>query len=50
MRHLEGFQYATALYLDMGHYTIRLSSTSQYMMAIVTEFGKFKYNHLIIVM
>ena len=28
----------------MGYYTIRLSPASQYMMTMVTEFGKFRYN------
>ena len=30
----------------MGYYTIRLSSDSQDMTTIVTEFGKFRYNRL----
>ena len=30
----------------MGYYNIRLSPTSQDMTTIVTEFGKFSYNHL----
>ena len=30
----------------MVYYTIRLSPVSQDMMKIVTEFGKFRYNHL----
>ena len=46
MEKLEGFQYATALDLNMGYYTIRLSPTSQYMTTIVTEFGKLRYNRL----
>ena len=41
---LEGNQYATALYLNMEYYTIRISSTSQFMMAMVTEFWEFRYN------
>ena len=32
------------LNLIMGYYTIRISPSSQDMMTIVTEFGKFKYN------
>ena len=44
MKQLEGFQYATALYLNMRYYTLRLSPASQYITTIVTEFGKFKYN------
>ena len=46
MQQLEGFQYATTLYLNMGYYIIRLSPTSQDMTTIIIEFGKFKYNHL----
>ena len=46
MQQLEGFQYTTALDLNIGYYTIRLSPASQYMTTIVTEFGKFKYNRL----
>ena len=46
MYHMEGFQYATVLYLNTEYYTIRLSPTSQDMTTIVTEFGKFKYNRL----
>ena len=30
----------------MGYYTIIISPDSQYMTTIVTEFGKFRYNHL----
>ena len=36
----------TALNLNMGYYTIRLSPASQDMTTIVTEFGKFRYNRL----
>ena len=46
MTQLEGFQYATALDINMGYYTIRLPPTSQDMAKIVTEFGKFRYNRL----
>ena len=46
MQQLEGFRYATALYLNMGYYTIRFSPASKYMTTIVTEFGKFRYNCL----
>ena len=45
MQQLEGFQYATALYLNMGYYTIRLSLASQDMIKLFTEFCKLKYNH-----
>ena len=40
MQQLEDFQYETALDLNMGYYTIRLSPASQDMTTIVTEFGK----------
>ena len=43
---MEGFQYATTLYLNRGYYTIRLSPASQDMKTIVNEFGKFRYNRL----
>ena len=46
MQQLEGLQYATALDLNTGYYTISLTPTSKYMMIIVTEFEKFKYNCL----
>ena len=46
MQKLEGFQYATALDINMGYYNIRLSPASQDMTTIVTEFGKFRYNRL----
>ena len=46
MQQLERFQYAEALDLNMGYYTIRLSPASQYIFTIVTEFGRFRYNCL----
>ena len=46
MQKLEVCQYATALDLNMGYYTIRLSPISQDMTMIVTEFGEFRYNRL----
>ena len=46
MHKLEGFQYEKALYINMGYYNIRLSPASQYTTAMVTEFGKFRYNRL----
>ena len=46
MQQLGGFQYETALDIEMGYYTIRLSPASQDMTTIVTEFGKFRYNRL----
>ena len=46
IQQLEGLQYDTTLYINMGYYAMRLSSASQDMTTIVTEFGKFRYNHL----
>ena len=46
LQELEGFQYATALDLNMGYYRIRLSDKSADMCTIVTEFGKFRYRRL----
>ena len=46
MQQLEVFQYATALYINMGYYTIRLSRASHYVTMIVTEYGKLRYNRL----
>ena len=43
MQQLELLQYATALYINMGYYTISLSTASNDMTTIVTEFGKFRY-------
>ena len=48
MQQLEGLQYATALYLNMGYSTIRISPDSQDMTNIVTEFGIFRYNLLLL--
>ena len=46
MQRLEGFQYATKLFINMGYYTIILSPASQDMTTIVTEVGKFRYSRL----
>ena len=46
MQQKEGLQYVTALYLNMGYFTISFSPSIQYMMTIATKFGKFWYNHL----
>ena len=43
---MEGLQYASALYLNIGYYTIMLLPASQEITTIFTEFGKFKYNHI----
>ena len=44
MKQLELFQYAKALDLNMGYYTINLSPISGNLTTIVTEFGQFRYN------
>ena len=36
MKELEGFQYATALDLNMGYYTLRLDPLSQDICTIIT--------------
>ena len=46
IQQLEGFHYVTALYINMGYYTIRFFNMSQEMTTIVTKFGKFGYNRL----
>ena len=46
MKKLEGFQYTTALDLNLGYYTKRISAASQDITTIVTGFGKFRYNRL----
>ena len=46
MKQLEGFQYATKLYLNMEYYNIRLSLASKDTTAIVTKFRRFRYNRL----
>ena len=46
MQELEGFQYATALDLNMDYYTIRLDPGSQDMCTIITPWGKYKYLRL----
>ena len=48
MQQLEGFQYATSLVLNMIYYTIRIYPASQDMKTIVNEFGKFRYNCLLL--
>jgi len=46
LQQLEGFQYPTALDLNMGYYHIRLDPAAQDACTIVTEFGKFAYQRL----
>ena len=44
MHQLEGFHYATMLYINVGYYTIDLLARSQDMKTTVNEFGKFRSN------
>ena len=46
LQQLEGFNFATALDLNMGYYTIPLAECSKDVTTIVTEFGKFRYTCL----
>jgi hypothetical protein len=46
LRELEGFTYATALYLNMGFYTIRLGPTASEMCTIIFPWGKYSYKRL----
>ena len=46
MQELEIFQYATALDLSMGYYTIRFNPGSQDMCTIITPWGKYNYLRL----
>ena len=47
IQHLEGFQYATTLDLNMGYYNIKLSPNIYDMTTIVAEFWKFRYKRLL---
>jgi hypothetical protein len=46
LQELEGFTYATALYLNMGYYTIRLDPTASKMCTIIYSWGKYSYKRL----
>ena len=50
MQQLEGFQFATTPYLNIGYHTIRLGEKSKDITTIVTAFGKFQYTVLLIEM
>ena len=50
MQQLAGFQFATALDLNMRYYTIRIEAKSKVVTTIVTEFGKSQYNVFPVVM
>ena len=46
MQRLQGFQYKTALDLNMEYYYIRLNSNSQRICTIILPWGKYKYKIL----
>ena len=46
LQELEGFQYATALDLNMGYYTLRLDFKTSAMCTIIFPWGKFSYQRL----
>ena len=46
MLNLEGFQYATALDLNMGYYHVRLDPDSRKLCTIVLPWGKYEYQRL----
>jgi hypothetical protein len=41
LQELEGFQFASALDLNMGYYTIQLTPGAKDLTTIITKFGKF---------
>ena len=43
---LEGFRYVTTLDLNMGYHHIELSAKSKELFTIVTEWGKYEYQRL----
>ncbi len=43
---LEGFTYTTALYLNMGYYTVRLDPMLSEMCMIIFPWGKYSYKRL----
>ena len=46
LQELEGFAYATALDLNIGHYTIRLDPTTSEMCTIIFPWEKYSYRRL----
>ncbi len=46
LQELEGFTFATALYLNMGYYTIRLDPDASKICTIIFPWGKYSYKRL----
>ena len=46
LQELEGFQYATALDLNMGYYTLRLDLATANLCTIIFPWGKYSYQRL----
>ena len=46
LQKLEGVKYATSLDLNMGYYTVRLSTDASKMCTIITPWGKYQYLRL----
>ena len=46
LQELEGFTYATSLYLNMGYYTIRLDPDASKICTIFLPWGKYSYLRL----
>ena len=46
LQELEGFTYTTALYLNLGYYTIRLDPATSNMCTIIFPWGKYSYQQL----
>ena len=46
LQQLEGFQYASAIDLNMGYYHIKLDAESRKLCTIVLPWGKYEYNSL----
>ena len=47
---MEGLKFSTTLDINIGYYTIHIDTKSKDITTIVTEFGKFQYNVLLMVM
>ncbi len=47
LQEIEGFSYATALDLNMGHYTIRLDPDTSKICMVIFTWGKYSYKRLL---